>query len=120
MLVRYAIQFDGPTRCWHQSRRPAWWAWPTTVLDRDERPVEAHAYAYRIVFRREGSIVARTRARPAAARRPRIPAFRAGTPFRNPALLAAQGARRKPTRAADGNRRIVDILSVLTKILQPR
>jgi hypothetical protein len=40
---------------------PAWWAWPTTTLDRDERPVEAHAYADRVVIRQEGSIVARTR-----------------------------------------------------------
>jgi hypothetical protein len=51
---------------------------------------------------------------------PKPGAFCNGAPFRNPVLLAAQGARRKPTRAADGNRRIVNILSVLTKVLQPR
>jgi hypothetical protein len=51
---------------------------------------------------------------------PKPGAFCNGAPFRNPALLATQGVRRKPTRAADGNRRIVDILSVLTKVLQPR
>jgi transposase len=92
------------------------------------RPVDVHAYADRIVIRRDGQIVAdhpRSFARgdtiydpwhyvPVLARKPG--ALRNGAPFKDWVLPSAlEGVRRKLADARDGNRQMVNILvAVLT------
>src|SRR4051812_32412571 len=90
------------------------------------RPVEVHAYADRIVIRQDGRIVAehaRSFGRgettydpwhyvPVLARKPG--ALRNGAPFKDWVLPAAiEGVRGKLTRAAEGNRQMVDILTAV-------
>jgi len=90
------------------------------------RPVEVHAYAERLVIRQDGHIVAehpRSFGRgqtiynpwhyvPVLARKPG--ALRNGAPFKDWVLPAAmERVRRRLGAARDGNRQMVDILSVV-------
>src|SRR6202158_3103927 len=90
------------------------------------RPVEIHAYADRVVIRQDGRIVAEHPRRygrgatiynpwhyvPVLARKPG--ALRNGAPFKDWVLPAAmERVRRKLASVADGNRKMVDILTTV-------